>query len=77
MNKVKKVFPKSALDAVKKASTAMINLQKSMFKFNDSVIYLHWLSTFKPQSQRVINVILITVIVLALAEIVWFVVTKY
>jgi hypothetical protein len=39
--------------------------------------YLMWKSTFKPQSQRVINVILITGLVLALAEIVWFVVTKY
>jgi hypothetical protein len=39
--------------------------------------YLLWKSTFKPQSQRVINVIIITGLVLALAEIVWFVVTKY
>lgn len=39
--------------------------------------YMMWKSTFKPQSQRVINVIIITGLVLALAEIVWFVVTKY
>ena len=39
--------------------------------------YEIWQVLFKPQSQRVINVIIITGIVLALAEIVWFWLTKY
>ena len=39
--------------------------------------YELWQVRFKPQSQRVINVIIITVIVLAIAEIIWFWLTKY
>jgi hypothetical protein len=39
--------------------------------------YELWKVLFKPQSQRIINIVLITGLVLALAEIIWFVVTKY
>ena len=42
-----------------------------------SLNYFLWQATFKPQSQSVINIVLITGIVLAMAEIVWFVVEKF
>ena len=53
------------------------SLANEMKEFHRLDNYLRWKLAFKPQSQKIINAIIITGIVLALAEIVWFWLTKY
>ena len=77
MKKVKGIFSKSVIESANKLNDALADLGAEMMKVTKPTKYLRWKTTFKPQSQKIINVIIITVIVLAMAEIVWFWLTKY
>ena len=77
MKKSKEIFPKSAIDSVSKLNKAAERFAEAIGNTNRNAKYFIWALNFKPQSQRAINITTITILVLAIAEIVWFWLTKY